>query len=85
MALDDSPRYRRKRKAIGEEEQLSALSNMQTLEVAKHIGQKYCKGCRKFKSLDYIRFDYELRGQDWYMLWYCTNCGDMIQEKLLSR
>ncbi len=80
-----NPKYRRRRKAVGEDDQMSALSDIDTLEAAKRAGQKYCKGCKKFKGLNQIRFDYELRSGQWYMLWYCDHCGDMIQERLLAR
>lgn len=80
-----NPKYRKRRKAVGEDEQLSALSDMDSLEAAKRAGQKYCKECKKFRALNDIDFRYELRNGDWYMLWYCSHCGNMIQERLLAR
>lgn len=79
--------YRRRRKSIGEADQLEALAptaKTHELEAGKRGDSVYCKGCGHFYPWRKLRAVYEKRGTDWWVVWFHEKCGNMVQETNLE-
>lgn len=80
-----TPKYRKRRKSEGIEDQVDAMTtHADELEAAKRHNRVYCKGCGCFRVWKDLRAGYEQRGTDWWMMWFCKKCGDMVKERNLD-
>jgi hypothetical protein len=80
-----NPKYRKRRKSEGIDDQLAALApSTDELEEAKRHGRVYCKQCGHFKPWKDLKAHYERRGTDWFVMWFCKKCNNMVTERNLD-
>lgn len=80
-----NPKWRKRKKSVGEDEQLAALTpSTDELEQAKRHGRVYCRECGHFKAWKDLKAHYERRSTDWFVMWFCKKCGNMVTERNLD-
>lgn len=79
------PFMRKRRKSVGIDDQVEALtSKTDELEKAKRHNRIYCRECGVFKQWKDLRANYEKRGTDWWVMWFCKKCSNMLTERNLD-